>query len=549
MVAALQTETEVELFIDCSQDVAYANIGINLSNTETTVSDFSGCSASSPNPNAGPNPNEQLCTNATQEELGGELGNSISTASSVIGPSTDNPNGFIDTVSFPWLTGSPSVSGTPPDDLVILQLRGKGGPGGDLICLAGTEDNKLGVLRLQDFVVGSNPLSKAGFSTFDPQVTGEEPGLAQLEGPPGAPPVEDEQVVFQVNPPGNPLITLQLRPVEDSETHYELSIKVDTANVGLQKVARIAFGLTASAAVGQADMSFGGCQATPVPDAPLDSLRGCEGSDPQLLTSRADEMTEFETDGSFVVATYTVGPDAPEDLSGSSRLPNTLYVAVDSGFFEGTDAVLNAAGGDQWLGVVVFSEAADPPQITFQGTEELPGYDEPPPDGNAVVSAVADQFTEQNVTLSNTSATSSDTDGDGDPDDLDNCVRVENPQQENTGGVGFVTSEANFDKIGDACQCADPGRDGVADNGSADVPEGTSFTPQDDVLNCQKALSGQGLDPSESSDFCKVTTTGGDFSIIDVLVLEAETAVPESSGLGDPKTGSLQSCGAAEGQL
>jgi len=112
--------------------------------------------------------------------------------------------------------------------------------------------------------------------------------------------------------------------------------------------------------------------------------------------------------------------------------------------------------------------------------------------------------------------------------------------------VGFVTSEFNFDKIGDACQCADPGRDGVADNGSADDPTGT-FLPQDDVVKCQEALSGQQLGEGENSDFCKVTTSEGGFSIADVLVLEADTANPGSSGQGDPKTGSLQNCGAAEG--
>jgi hypothetical protein len=114
--------------------------------------------------------------------------------------------------------------------------------------------------------------------------------------------------------------------------------------------------------------------------------------------------------------------------------------------------------------------------------------------------------------------------------------------------VGFVTSPGFSDKIGDACQCGDPGRDGVADNGGAQgAPEG--FAPQDDVVKCQEALSGGELPQGESSDFCKVTTTGGSFSIVDILVLEADTAVPGSSGLGNPMGGSLQSCGAAEGQL
>ena len=89
-----------------------------------------------------------------------------------------------------------------------------------IICAAQTDDVKFGVLRLQDFIVGSNPLSNAGFGTFNPELT-------QLVGPGGVA-VPDEQVVFQVNPPGTPLITLQLRPSNlNPDTQYELSILVD----------------------------------------------------------------------------------------------------------------------------------------------------------------------------------------------------------------------------------------------------------------------------------------------------------------------------------
>ncbi len=514
--------TTVELSMDCSTDIGFANIGINLTNTPATVVDFSGCTAP-----GGPNPTEQLCTNANLTELGP----TISTASSVIGPG-------IQSVSYPWVAGSPMVSGSPPSGMVILQLRGAGA--GGRICTALEKNVPLGVLRLQDFAGGSNPLSKSGFSTFNPPLT-------QLLAP-GGESVPDEQVVFQVNPPGEPLITLQLRPTQENpETQFELSIKVDPS-LPPQEVARIAFGLTASQPVGAADMSFGGCQAPPPANTPtslVTSLRGCQGAnDPNLLTARANNQTQFTQSGSAVIATYTVGPVGPEGLpEGTTRLPNTLYVAVDSGFVEVPDDVLNSAGGDQKLGVVVFGAAADPPQITFLGANELPGYET-----GAVVAAGANPITTDNVTLSNTASSSSDTDADGNPDDIDNCVRVNNPLQQNSGGVGFVTSASNFDKIGDACQCGDPGRDGVADNGSA-VGAGEAFIPQIDVVKCQKALSGQDLPPNESSDYCKVTTTEGAFSIVDVLVLEADTAVPGSSGLGDPKTGSLQSCGAAEGQL
>ena len=526
---AVAVTTTVELFIDCSTDVAFANIGINLSNTMTMFGDFSNCLLDT---GGVPNPNEKLCTNADLAKLGP----TISTASSVIGPG-------IQSVSYPWLLANPSVTADPPGvpaDMVILQLHGAGGPSGNLICEAQDENVKLGVVRLQDFIVGSNPLSNAGFNTFDPVLT-------QLVGPAG--PVPDEQVVFQVNPPGTPLISIELRPTDaNPDTHYELSIRVDLSEVPPQEVARIAFGLTSSQPVGLADVNFGGCQDVPVANTPAvlgNSVRGCQGNDPSQLSPRVDDGTQFASDGSAIVATYTVGPDTLVDLQalGSSRLPDTLYVALDSGFVEDGDDILNSAGSDQWLGVVVFDANADPPQITFQGIDEFPGYEV-----GSVVSVVPGQITGENVTLSNTFSTSSDTDGDSVPDDLENCTRVPNPDQANTGGVGFVTSVDNFDNIGNACQCADPGRDGVADNGSAlDAPE--EFDPQDDVVKCQEALSGQQLPQGENSDFCKVTTTEGSFSIIDVVVLEADTAVPGSSGLGDPKTGSLQNCPAQEGQL
>jgi len=509
--------TSVELAIDCSTDIGFANIGINLTNTQTTVVDFSGCTAA-----GGPNPAEHLCTNANLTELGP----SISTTSSVIGPG-------IQTVSYPWLSGSPLVAGSPPAGMVLLQLRGEGG----LICSAGANNVPLGVLRLQDYVVGSNPLSNAGFGTFSP-------ALSQLLGSGGVP-VPDEQVVFQVNPPGTPLIALRLRPAAtNGDRRYELSIIVEPA-VYPQKVSRLALGLTTSAAVTPAEMIFGQCDAaSSVPGFIEGTLRECPAPNPNLGSNVATPSLLFTgADGAPLIATYTVGPDDAAVLpAGSTRLPNTLYVAVDSSFESGSDPGVNGGGDSQVIGIVEFPVPTDPPQITFEGTDELPGFEAGP------VVPTTTAITADNVTLINTFSASDDTDHDGEPDDLDNCVRVANGDQRNDGGVGFVASAGNSDNIGNACQCGDPGRDGVADNGSA-VGGGETFNPQDDVVKCQKALAGQDLPPGESSDFCKVTTTEGSFSIVDVLVLEADTASPGSSGLGDPKTGSLQSCGAAEGQL
>lgn len=523
------TTTTVELSIDCSADIAFANIGINLTNTNTSFLDFSGCATlGGPNP-----PTERLCTGANADELGG----TISFDSSVVGPG-------ITSVGDPPVVADPP--GVPPG-MVILQLRGRasidGGLPGDLICQALDENVPLGVLRLEDFVVGTNPLSNAGFDNFSPPLT-------QLVGPGGA--IPDEQVVFQVNPPGAAKISVRLRPAENDTTgqRYELSIIVDVPADGLQKVSKLAFGLTATEPVAPGAMVFGQCNDPAPPGTPiagLDSLLGCTGPNPDLggnVSTPSLLIPNAGDGGAPFIGTYTVGPDDGEGLPmASTRLPNTLYVALDSAFEQGSDPGLNGIGDSQVVGFVLFNAPVDPPQITFQGTEELPGFENGP-----VVSAIPGDITADNITLINTFSSSNDTDEDGEPDDLDNCSRVPNGGQENTGGVGFVTGGANFDAIGDACQCGDPGRDGVADNGSA-AGAGEGFDPQDDVVGCQEALSGVALPEAESSDFCKVTTTEGEFSIIDVLVLEADTSVPGSSGLGDPKTGSLQSCGAVEGSL
>ncbi|MBW2418056.1 MAG: hypothetical protein JRH19_05890 [Deltaproteobacteria bacterium] len=550
--ATAQTRTTVELSMDCSTNVAFANIGINLTGTGTTFVDFSGCLDDT---GGVPNPNEKLCTIANSSELGV----TISTASSVIGPG-------VQSISYPWVAENPSVGTNPPGvpaQMVILQLHGAGG---GLICSSLQKDVKLGVLRLDDFIVGSNPLSIAGFTTFDtPWDPSPDPPLTQLVGP-GGTVISDEQVVFQVNPPDNPLIALQLRRAEtDGDRRYELSIIVDQKvldDFGPQKVSRIAFGLTASEPVAAGEMVFGQCDdETPLPPGStpitgLESLLGCSVLDPDDPDLGGNVKTPtflgIGSDGAPVVATYTVGPDAVIP-AGSNRLPNTLYVALDSGFELTGQPGLNGTGTSQAIGVVAFNlvdgdgirRAVDPPQITFQGTEDLPGYEAAP-----VVPASADPnaITVDNVTLINTSSSSSDFDKDGEPDDLDNCRPVKYAEQTNTGGVGFGTiPEGIVDIIGDAWQCADPGRDGVGDNGEAEDSEG--FDLQDDVSTCQEALAGKELPEGQDSGFCKVTPSGGSFSIIDILVLEADTADPGSSGLGDPKTGSLQSCDAAEGNL
>ncbi|HTO05795.1 MAG TPA: FG-GAP-like repeat-containing protein [Myxococcota bacterium] len=77
--------------------------------------------------------------------------------------------------------------------------------------------------------------------------------------------------------------------------------------------------------------------------------------------------------------------------------------------------------------------------------------------------------------------TGADTDGDGVPDAVDNCPLVQNPGQQDTGGLGAGSPP---DKIGDACQCGSVAGDGHVD--ASDVaayraalanPSGAPLTP------------------------------------------------------------------------
>ena len=104
-----------------------------------------------------------------------------------------------------------------------------------------------------------------------------------------------------------------------------------------------------------------------------------------------------------------------------------------------------------------------------------------------------------------------------------------------------------MDRIGNACTCGDPSFDGIVDDGTLTEAD-PSFDTEDDVDQCQELLAlppGEMPLDAEAAERCQVTAGEGDFSIVDILVMELETS-GEDSGIGDVMAGSLQACSAAD---
>jgi hypothetical protein len=403
-----------------------------------------------------------------------------------------------------------------------------------LLCTAGETGRALGPLRLVNYRTGYNPLSTIGFATFTPP-------LSQLAGPDvgGIPdPIEDAFVVLRIRPPGASQVVLELEPdIVMPDRRYQITLYSDD---GVTQVGRMAFGLVAPGPVDQLDMKFVSCEQ-PSNTIPLaipaefdGSMRGCPVSPEGSTTVFAP--TAFDSSEVAVIATYSVGPgpeECPADPTADCRQANTLYVALQSL----PSVPLNSAtGGGTKLGVVEFAEPTPTPQFTFEGVESLPGFDT----GAIQLFNGGGPVSTNNVTLVNSYSPDEDSDNDQVPDDLDNCVLVQNGGpggQLDRGGVGF--KEDNRDRIGDACTCADLGNDGVVDNGS--------LTEDNDVQTCQELLASLVADPVAQAR-CRVTAVGDSFGIVDLVVLELETHEPNSSGAGNPEAGSLQRCSLASGQ-
>jgi hypothetical protein len=498
-IAAAGTNT-INMSLDCGQDIEAANIGLLLP-TGSTFENFAGCISAPPGPD-----NRHDCTSAP------DLGLNVSNASFTIGPNI-------------------SIAGSPPAEMVILRLQGTSGTGNNLLCSAG-EKVSLGPLRVLDLPDFTSPsVRTTGFDTFTPP-------LALLVAP-GDAPVPEAQILAQVNPPEESRLTLSLRPaVSDPERRYELRVN------STRRVFKLAIGINVKdAVVTPADVQFGDCTISPAQGpggatVPFSDVRGCPGSEAAPDIGPAVAIpTFFLLPTLSLPATFTVGPETTAGLEA-----NTLYVAV-----QGADGGgINPTPGEEALvGILEFAaEVAPDVDITFAGADQLPGY--LPADGGAIQTDLGD-VTPNNVSLSYSFDGDEDTDGDGVGDEVDNCVLVPNgpadeDYQSNSGGVGFVADANNFDNIGTICTCGDPGFDGIVDDGTATADtEGE----QDDVEICQQLLSGQQVVDPADAERCQVTPGTGSFGIVDVVVLEIETAGGDA-GTGDPLTGSLQACSAAD---
>jgi hypothetical protein len=497
-----QVVSEIDVSIDCSQSVSAANIGLNLTGTSVAFGGFAGC-------NAQPDPADDFDNRVDCDGTLG-LGGTVDPLSSfLIGPGI-------------------SVQGNPPSGMVVLRLFGE--PTSGLICTAGELDVPLGRLSLVDYPSQYNPLSEAGFETFVPAP------LNLLEGPGGSE-IEDELVIFQVNPPLATKATLELRPAtSDPDRRYQLTIDSQIS------IKRLAIGLT-SAGSTEATFRFEGCETAGVVGAPVgysDFARSCVGV---MSTGPNVEVPTAFTDPLDPSFTHSVGP-APagsDDVDMEGRVADTLYVGLDSGSGGGG---LNGVAGAQVLGVVAFEDPTPAPQITFDNAASLFGFANGPIEGSSAI-------TTDEVTLANSFSSDADTDDDGVPDATDTCTYLPNPGvlQTDSGGVGFkaIVDEVPGDGIGNVCTCGDVGDDGIVDNGEVTGGD-PQLADQNDVVDCQHILAGMPADPDAAKRCQVLPGMSGSFNIVDVVVMELETSQPRvPSGAGE-QVGSLQSCTVADPQ-
>jgi hypothetical protein len=174
---------------------------------------------------------------------------------------------------------------------------------------------------------------------------------------------------------------------------------------------------------------------------------------------------------------------APDDavcvvLKGS---PNLNDVAVES--LLGKVKYLNGAEGSG-LPRIAFPDGGD----GLGGVLDLPGVTD--------FFVASDAVGTGDVRVVGSFDQDGDDDGDLVPNFSDNCAKVANSDQSNSGAILEVS--ANSDSVGDACQCCD----GESAN------NGTCFPI--DLAACQQALANlqAGLDPGAGAGRCSVTEDG-----------------------------------------
>lgn len=169
----------------------------------------------------------------------------------------------------------------------------------------------------------------------------------------------------------------------------------------------------------------------------------------------------------------TIGPHVDEGNSqtqgpgviGTTTRDDTLYVTLQgdrpSDLIAAPDTVV-IPGSPVVLGVVKLTsgDLAVPPNVTLQGADEMA------PGGVAFVRTQGPAVLLANIGWSENGLAPENSDGDLYPNDADNCLFVDNDQSDD----GQFLLDVG-DGRGNACQCGDPGRDGIIGGGSSGFPD------------------------------------------------------------------------------
>jgi hypothetical protein len=395
-----------------------------------------------------------------------------------------------DPASRQTITRGPQVgdpSGVDPN-LVILQLFGnrtEPGFADKILCLEG-ESKDVGLIRFQGLVSGVPAITTDGLGAFPlPALDIADGGTVPLDG-----------LRFTTGPPaGQQAFDLTLGPtLADATGIAEQQLTLLSLDPLVQELALC---LTAPVFVDTDQMGFGDCN---LPGA-LPYQRKC----PPNTQGSVDIGPLVDLDASFVIPpnqSIDTYPDLTSLDTDGDRLAPDDAVCV---FLVGTPN-LHDPQVDSLLGLVRYTNGAEGsglPRVEFPtGLLDLPGVTD---------FVVADEIVGTgDLRVVGDFDSDADDDGDGVLNLSDNCAKVGNPLQTNS-GAALVTS-ANFDSVGDACQCCD----------GEDINNGTCFTI--DLEACQKALADiqAGVDPGPGAKRCSVTgsdeLTGEDIVYLDFVL-------------------------------
>lgn len=398
-------------------------------------------------------------------------------------------------------------------NIVILQLFGNRTVAGftdKILCLEG-EKVDVGLLRFDATPSGLPGITTDGLGAFSPPL----PPLDIADG--GTVPVEGLR--FTTGPPeGSQAFDLNIGPTLDDATgiaeHQLTLLSPDTL------VQELALCVTAPRSVVTSDLQFADCT---LPGS-LPYQRRC----PANTATSVDLGPLVDVTLSYVVppnqsvaANPALGP-LDEDDPPDGLAPDDAVCVVLVGSPNLHDPQIESLLGKvKYLGA---AQGSGLPSITFPpGLLGLPGVtdffvaNDPVGPGDIRVVGSFDQ--------------DGDDDGDDVPNFSDNCAKVANPLQTNTGAVLEVS--ANTDSVGDACQCCD----------GESINNGTCFPV--DLAACQKALADiqAGLPAPPGAARCSVTgstaLTGEDILYLDLVL---------NGGGETPDVKFKQVCPAATGQ-